>query len=183
MDTPTLLLGGIIGIVTALITAYVTNLFNLRQESAKWRRDLGEKLVELKSSNPLHAKQLARQYAIGYFIITESPSSPEMKVFIPPVGRLSVGRFSDNDIILSDASVSRHHAVFTVVKSTIFVDDMGSWSGTVINGEIIARGEPRPVQNGDVVRIGRICIIFHELHEGEYHTRASEPSSSSTDID
>jgi sporulation protein YlmC with PRC-barrel domain len=64
---------------------------------------------------------------------------------------LSIGRFSDNDIVIQDKSVSRHHASITRQNNTLTVWDKGSTNGVVVNGLKVQSAELR---NGDVVWIG-----------------------------
>jgi len=58
---------------------------------------------------------------------------------------------------LPDRNVSRRHARFTLVNGTIFVEDLDSLTGTLLNGERIdARRRVRP---GDLVEIGAYDLV------------------------
>ncbi len=69
--------------------------------------------------------------------------------------RLSVGRASSNDIHLDDGTVSGKHAQLHVLGKEVFVEDMESTNGTLVNGQRVHR---RQLRHGDVLRIGQ-----HEL--------------------
>jgi pSer/pThr/pTyr-binding forkhead associated (FHA) protein len=80
-------------------------------------------------------------------------------VFKPGGRRLNVGRASDNELTLNDASVSKIHAALLMTsEGTILVADTGSTNGTYLNGRRIAYGESRPVEDGDVIGFGDIEV-------------------------
>ncbi len=64
---------------------------------------------------------------------------------------LRIGRALDNDVILSNASVSRHHARLTARGGAWLVEDLGSRHGTVVNGRRVERALLRP---GDELVVG-----------------------------
>jgi pSer/pThr/pTyr-binding forkhead associated (FHA) protein len=47
---------------------------------------------------------------------------------------LKIGRHSENDIVLKDMSVSRHHATIEARGHRLFVRDARSKNGTIVNG-------------------------------------------------
>ncbi|HEY8226851.1 MAG TPA: FHA domain-containing protein [Pyrinomonadaceae bacterium] len=80
-------------------------------------------------------------------------------IFKPGGKRLNVGRASDNELTLNDASVSKIHAALLMTsEGTILVADTGSTNGTYINGRRIAYGESRQVDEGDVLGFGDIEV-------------------------
>ena len=86
--------------------------------------------------------------------------SKEVPLIFKPGGRrLNVGRASDNELTLNDASVSKiHGALLMTSEGTILVADTGSTNGTYINGRRIAYGESRQVDDGDVIGFGDIEV-------------------------
>jgi DNA-binding SARP family transcriptional activator len=63
-----------------------------------------------------------------------------------------IGRSPDNDIVLSDAKVSRHHAVITDDGRTFLITDLGSANGVRVLGQRI---DPSvELREGDRIRIG-----------------------------
>ena len=79
--------------------------------------------------------------------------------FKPGGRRLNVGRASDNELTLNDASVSKIHAALLMTsEGTILVADTGSTNGTYINGRRIAYGESRQIEDGDVIGFGDIEV-------------------------
>ena len=67
-----------------------------------------------------------------------------------------IGRLSDNDIVLDDANVSRHHAVIIDTGSSFVISDLRSANGVDVLGEQI-RGATT-LSDGD-----QICICDHEF--------------------
>ena len=66
--------------------------------------------------------------------------------------KLRIGRDGDNDIRLpGDVSMSRHHAVFIPTPDCLFIEDLGSTNGTMVNGALVQRA---PLNHNDRVRIG-----------------------------
>jgi SARP family transcriptional regulator, regulator of embCAB operon len=67
-----------------------------------------------------------------------------------PVTR--IGRNSDNDIVLSDVKVSRHHAVITASGTAFVITDLGSVNGVRVRGQRIEHSAA--LFAGDRIRIG-----------------------------
>jgi hypothetical protein len=93
-------------------------------------------------------------------------SSRDVALIFKPGGRrLNVGRASDNELSLNDASVSKIHAALRMTtEGTLLVADTGSTNGTYINGRRIAYGESRQIEDGDVVGFGDVEV---RLRKGE----------------
>ena len=69
---------------------------------------------------------------------------------------LKIGRHSENDIVLKDMSVSRHHATIEVRGQRLFVRDARSKNGTIVNG---TKAKFAELYHGDVVKISKNCSI------------------------
>ncbi len=72
-----------------------------------------------------------------------------------------VGRDMDNDIVLPDSRVSRHHARITQREDHFFLEDLSSSNGTFVRDEPLSPGAPIELFHGDEVRIGGTRLIFH----------------------
>jgi hypothetical protein len=64
---------------------------------------------------------------------------------------VTIGSERDNDIVVNDDKVSKHHARLTYAKSTLTITDANSLYGTFVNGERVERAVCR---DGDVIRLG-----------------------------
>ena len=108
-----------------------------------------------------------------------------MKEYIPQDAcTLTIGRHGENDIVLRDSSVSRHHASFMKEGENLFVTDEGSKNGTIVNG---LKVESVRLEDGDVIRIGDNLVIVVSVSSndetgatvtGEHVKRATVPLSS-----
>jgi len=82
-----------------------------------------------------------------------------------PVRVLRIGRSPDNDLVLADLGVSRHHAELRNLGAGRYeITDLNSHNGTYVNGERIATAT---VTEHDIVGIGRATfrIVGDELRE------------------
>jgi pSer/pThr/pTyr-binding forkhead associated (FHA) protein len=72
----------------------------------------------------------------------------------------TMGRSADNDIVLSEDIVSRHHALLEWVDNTLYITDSGSTNGTIVNGTQIEPQMRFSLKDGDVLSIGNYVIMF-----------------------
>lgn len=81
----------------------------------------------------------------------------------PERGEYTLGRSSDNDVVIEDLSLSRHHAKFRWADGHWLVEDLQSKNGTSLNGlklEAAVRMEP-----GDELAPGNLRIQVKALDE------------------
>lgn len=69
-----------------------------------------------------------------------------------------LGKGARNDIILPDASVSNSHALIRRENGGFILSDLGSRNGTLLNEARLS--EPRPLQHGDLIKMGHCTITF-----------------------
>ena len=73
----------------------------------------------------------------------------------PMGGRLRIGKASDNDLVLSDDTVSRHHCELIRSPEGIHIRDLDSTNGTRVDG---TRVREATVQPGSVLKVGEVEI-------------------------
>ncbi len=78
-------------------------------------------------------------------------------------GRLTVGKGPGNDIVLSDARVSRLHASLEKFAEGWCVNDLGSSNGTFVNGDRIWGA--RRLRHGDEIRVGQTRLLFRSTDD------------------
>ena len=69
----------------------------------------------------------------------------------------TVGRAPGNDVLLSEGSVSRSHARIVVRPEGVWIEDLGSTSGTFVNSQRVSGSTW--LQTGDTVQIGGSVIL------------------------
>jgi len=69
----------------------------------------------------------------------------------------SIGRKSDNDIVIDNLAVSGHHAKVLTILNDSFIEDLNSTNGTYVNGTLIQK---QPLQNNDLIKIGKHEIKY-----------------------
>lgn len=73
--------------------------------------------------------------------------------------RLTIGRDPENDVVIPDRRVSRHHAEVVQIGSDFVLRDCESKNGTFVNGERVV-GERR-LQDGDEIQVALCChLVF-----------------------
>ncbi|NUS00929.1 MAG: FHA domain-containing protein, partial [Nonomuraea sp.] len=68
---------------------------------------------------------------------------------------MRIGRALENELVVSDLQVSRHHAEFHATPDGRFeIRDLGSHNGTYVNGQPIAKGGSQLLGPNDIVGVG-----------------------------
>ncbi|MGB7415107.1 MAG: FHA domain-containing protein [Thermosynechococcaceae cyanobacterium] len=81
----------------------------------------------------------------------------------------TLGRGFENDIILNDNAVSRHHAEIRQQRPGEFVlTDLGSGNGSFVQGQRIF--DPHTFREGDYITLGRIQLEFQKGSSRPAHT-------------
>jgi len=70
---------------------------------------------------------------------------------------LSIGRKHGNDIQLNDLTVSGRHTLISPHAARVYVEDLGSTNGTLVNGSHVKKTD---LKHGDIVQIGHHQFTF-----------------------
>ena len=74
---------------------------------------------------------------------------------------LSIGRSRESDIFLEDLAVSRLHAsIVNMGNGNYGLKDEGSANGTKVNGQLVAKYQTYPLQEGDKIQLGQTVLVF-----------------------
>jgi pSer/pThr/pTyr-binding forkhead associated (FHA) protein len=103
---------------------------------------------------------------------------PHGKALDFPAGEYLVGRGAECHIRPNSDWVSRQHCLLRVTGEALFIRDLASHNGTLVNGERL-RGERRLVQ-GDQLQVGP--LVFQVDLEGADPTPAAAPDTDQTAI-
>lgn len=124
--------------------------------------------------DPVRAATAARPAGSDTMVFRPAPGPPApasaMRAYLlvstagqPPVQfdlggpLISIGRASDNDIVLDDPLVSRHHCQLKLQHGAYGFADLGSRNGSAVNGQAVSEIALGP---GDVIGIGQTAIEF-----------------------
>ncbi len=86
-------------------------------------------------------------------------------------GTQVLGREPNCELYVNDGFVSRRHAIIVRDSDAVWIQDADSANGTSLNGEQLLPRRRRPLRSGDVVRVGRIDLVY--LDGSETPTRRS----------
>jgi TolB protein len=73
---------------------------------------------------------------------------------------LRIGRAEDNDLVLADPKVSRHHAQVRKEEAGYVLTDLDSANGTLVQGVLVT--EPYTLQHNDRIQIGDVELAYYE---------------------
>jgi hypothetical protein len=72
--------------------------------------------------------------------------------------RITLGREADNDVVLNNDKVSRHHAEIVFTGGGFEIVDKGSTNKVIVNGAFYERAT---LKSGDVIGLGAAVITFY----------------------
>ena len=74
----------------------------------------------------------------------------------------TIGRSPNNGLFINHATISRHHAEVRPYHQGYGILDLGSTSGTFVNGERLVPQTPRLLHSGDAIQVGSFPILYEE---------------------
>ncbi len=86
--------------------------------------------------------------------------------------KYTVGRADDCDVCISAPTVSGHHC--TLVKlddGSYAIEDLGSTNGSKINDQVLQPGNSVKLNNGDIIQIGSVEILFDDIEGAREESR------------
>ena len=73
---------------------------------------------------------------------------------------VTIGRDDRNDLTFTSPSVSRDHAALAFQDGRWYLEDRGSFNGTILNGTRVQPGTPLPLRHADRIGIGAETVLF-----------------------
>lgn len=92
---------------------------------------------------------------VGAFLVDTSSG----REFPIRPGANTIGR-QDSDILLSDSSISRSHAVLHDEGGAFYIEDVGSTNGTFVDNQQVAKGERVELISGVTIKFGSVAMEF-----------------------
>jgi len=93
------------------------------------------------------------------YLIVKQASRPKPELYKLDRGILSIGRDVDNDIVLSEPEVSRHHLRLLLSDDGYTVEDLNTMNGTLLNGQPLQ--QQCLLYNTDVIAIGQNLEMWY----------------------
>jgi DNA-binding SARP family transcriptional activator len=131
-------------------------------------QDLEERILR---QQPLDVKQAAQSAAIDTLTLTSHPSirapDPVSAYLVDATtgerhpltsGVTKIGRLEDNDVVLADVDVSRHHGAVVDTRTSYLMVDMHSRNGIEVDGQRI--NTTALLADGSVITIGKHRYTF-----------------------
>ncbi len=102
----------------------------------------------------------------------QRPAPTSAQFFIVYVGKrypvthfpFTIGSRSDNDLVITDATVSRKHAELFVKNNHVCLRDLGSLNGTKVNG--VERSEVT-ILGGEKIQFGTTIVQIERAYSNE----------------
>ncbi len=101
----------------------------------------------------------------GYVLVHFDPEGGERRFDLEDGRSYRLGARDDNDIVIDQQDVSRHHAILRVSTGTFHITDLKSKNGTFINGN---RAEEAQFRAGDLLCFSSARMIVVEPGSDEF---------------
>ncbi|OGV48335.1 MAG: hypothetical protein A2017_18725 [Lentisphaerae bacterium GWF2_44_16] len=73
---------------------------------------------------------------------------------------INIGRAEDNDIVIADFVISKHHAQIIIFHGMYFILDLNSTNGTRVNQQLISPKMKVQLAMNATIAFGRFCFVF-----------------------
>lgn len=80
----------------------------------------------------------------------------------PEGTQLKLGRSADNEIVVSDMTVSRLHARLDLQNGRWLLIPLSDSKKTALNGKVLGRGKPVALQSGEELELGGVKVTFYD---------------------
>lgn len=113
------------------------------------------KMPEKQQAEPSLAPTSDSTAIITAFEIIKDGEVQQVMDVLDRHSRIMIGRADDCDLHLNSGFVSRHHALISCTENGIYIENLNSFNGTIVNSRKTTRCN---LQAGDVVEIGDFQI-------------------------
>jgi pSer/pThr/pTyr-binding forkhead associated (FHA) protein len=153
------IIGGIALIATNIFTAIVTARQTTKREQKKNDAEFKFKIAEYAIEHPEKLLQIEKQLAIGILMVEDIDI--RIRKYIIPNNRIQIGRNETCDIILDNPYISNEHCAIYSNSDKVYVEDLISTNGTLVNGEKI--DSKVVLKDGDEIKIEDRIIKYKKL--------------------
>lgn len=109
----------------------------------------------------------------GQLVLSGGPDAGQ--VFALNKAIITIGRSSECDVVIPDASISRQHTQIIRQEMGWYAQDLGSRNGTTLNGQRLSA--PQRLEDGDTLTVGDIPLRYlatSRTEEGEIAEASSQ---------
>ncbi|MBB5219757.1 MULTISPECIES: FHA domain-containing protein [Treponema] len=106
------------------------------------------------NASPLgqHLERIAESQQVSYLVFN--------KKRITLVAKITIGRETDNTIVIDNKLASRHHCMIQKIRDAYFLKDENSTNGTFLNGRRIPPDKYVRLNPGDKITVGSSNLIM-----------------------
>ncbi|MBL8814837.1 MAG: EAL domain-containing protein [Planctomyces sp.] len=110
-----------------------------------------------------NAETLATDMPEAWILMRQSCDSDSLKRVVVSSPSFLIGRHPSSHLTVADPTVSGRHAELVLVNQDLFIRDLNSTNGTLLNGRRIQN--LTGLKNGDVIHIGSVMFTLHRAAE------------------
>lgn len=125
-----LIVGIILFAAAAIIALIVMLIVGRKKENGDYENNTYSTNVHIPE------EQHTNQTVSGIYVVFEKVDNGEVES-VSMYDTLSIGRDTVNDFVVNDELVSAHHCVITLENGNMYIEDMQSTNGTIVNGILI----------------------------------------------
>lgn len=119
----------------------------------------------------LHCGTLRRGAAPTSFAAPQLRGVDDPALLVPLTGPVTtLGRDADNDVVLSDGSVSRRHARIVRTETGFRIEDLDSFNGTAVGGVDLHGGSAHLADGADL-SVGDVRLVFEQPRDARVGSR------------
>ncbi|WP_406334321.1 FHA domain-containing protein [Streptomyces sp. NBC_00203] len=119
----------------------------------------------------LHCGTLRRGAAPTSFAAPQLRGVGDPALLVPLTGPVTtLGRDADNDVVLSDGSVSRRHARIVRTEAGFRIEDLDSFNGTAVGG-VDLHGGSAHLADGAHLSVGDVRLVFEQPRDARVGSR------------
>lgn len=111
---------------------------------------------------------------INYYLVIQQLSVNQPEIYILDRLTISLGRDLDNDIVLQEPEVSRHHLRMVLTQNGYTMEDLNTMNGASLNAEPLK--QQQLLRSGDRVGIGENLLMWYTDHPDELLEKLDEIS-------
>jgi len=120
-------------------------------------KDLATKRTHLVMDNVTDDEESSPSITHAIYMLRKRRFAPEDETNV-----FKIGRAQDNDIIIADYVISKHHAEIVMFRDMYFIVDSNSTNGTKVNGRPVTSQMKIQLQHNSIISFGRYGFVFSQ---------------------